>query len=98
MAVSLHSSRWHAGTPASFRLCRAISVLQGEMTMQVALMVPCYIDMFYPHVGVATLELLERLGVDVVYPEEQTSGGQPRANGGCQPLLAMGWPQHVCSS
>jgi Fe-S oxidoreductase len=33
--------------------------------MQVALMVPCYIDMFYPRVGTATLELLERLGVDV---------------------------------
>jgi L-lactate dehydrogenase complex protein LldE len=30
--------------------------------MQVALMVPCYIDMFYPHVGIATLELLEKLG------------------------------------
>jgi hypothetical protein len=26
--------------------------------MQVALMVPCYIDMFYPRVGIATLELL----------------------------------------
>jgi len=48
--------------------------------MQVALMVPCYIDMFYPHVGIATLELLERLGVDVVYPKEQTRCGQPMAN------------------
>src|SRR5580658_2549057 len=51
--------------------------------MQVALMVPCYIDTFYPHVGVATLELLERLGVDVVYPKEQTCCGQPMANSGC---------------
>jgi len=24
------------------------------MKMQAALMVPCYIDMFYPHVGIAT--------------------------------------------
>ena len=24
--------------------------------MQVVLMVPCYIDMFYPHVGIATLD------------------------------------------
>jgi hypothetical protein len=30
--------------------------------MRVALMVPCYIDMFYPQVGKSTLELLERLG------------------------------------
>ena len=33
--------------------------------MQVALMIPCYIDLFYPEVGVATLELLEKLKVDV---------------------------------
>src|ERR1700689_2470761 len=51
--------------------------------MQVALMVPCYIDMFYPQVGIATLELLEKLGVDVVYPSEQTCCGQPMANSGC---------------
>ena len=51
--------------------------------MQVALMVPCYIDMFYPHVGIATLELLERFGVNVVYPKEQTCCGQPMANSGC---------------
>src|ERR1700689_2400420 len=61
---------------------RAILDSLGEMTMQVALMVPCYIDMFYPHVGIATLELLERLGVDVAYPEEQTCCGQPMANSG----------------
>ena len=51
--------------------------------MPVALMVPCYIDMFYPHLGIATLELLERLGVDVIYPKEQTCCGQPMANSGC---------------
>lgn len=51
--------------------------------MEVALMIPCYIDVFYPHVGIATLELLERLGVDVVYPKEQTCCGQPMANSGC---------------
>jgi L-lactate dehydrogenase complex protein LldE len=33
--------------------------------MQVALMIPCYVDLFYPEVGVATLELLEKLKVDV---------------------------------
>jgi L-lactate dehydrogenase complex protein LldE len=31
-------------------------------------MIPCYIDMFYPQVGVATLELLEKLGVEVELP------------------------------
>jgi L-lactate dehydrogenase complex protein LldE len=51
--------------------------------MEVALMIPCYIDVFYPQVGIATLELLERLGIDVAYPKEQTCCGQPMANSGC---------------
>jgi hypothetical protein len=49
---------WGAGSLASFGLCRAISVLESEMTIPVALMVPCHIDMFYPRVGIATLELV----------------------------------------
>ena len=52
--------------------------------MKVALFVPCFIDAFYPEVGIATLELLERLGVEVDYPEEQTCCGQPMANSGAQ--------------
>ena len=51
--------------------------------MSVALFVPCYIDQFYPDVAIATLELLERLGVDVDYPQGQTCCGQPMANSGC---------------
>jgi L-lactate dehydrogenase complex protein LldE len=52
--------------------------------MKVGLVVPCYIDTFYPEVGIATLELLERLGVEVEYPFEQTCCGQPMANSGCE--------------
>ena len=44
--------------------------------------VPCYIDAFFPEVGIATLELLERLGHEVVYPRDQTCCGQPMANSG----------------
>ncbi len=51
--------------------------------MSVALFVPCYIDQFFPDVAIATLELLERLGVDVVFPRGQTCCGQPMANTGC---------------
>jgi Fe-S oxidoreductase len=50
--------------------------------MRVGLMVPCYIDMFYPQVGKSTLELLERFGVEVDYPFDQTCCGQPMANSG----------------
>lgn len=52
--------------------------------MSVALFVPCYIDQFFPDVAIATLELLERLGIDVTYPPGQTCCGQPMANTGCQ--------------
>ena len=51
--------------------------------MKAALFIPCYVDAFFPEVGIATLELLERLGVEVDYPLEQTCCGQPMANSGC---------------
>lgn len=51
--------------------------------MRVGLFVPCYIDQFYPDVAMSTVDILERLGVEVVYPEEQTCCGQPMANTGC---------------
>ena len=53
-----------------------------DAPMRVALYLPCYVDQFYPQVGVASLELLERLGVEVVYPEKQTCCGQPLVNSG----------------
>jgi len=53
--------------------------------MKVALFVPCFIDALFPHAGIATLELLEKLGVDVDYPRQQTCCGQPIANNGCVP-------------
>lgn len=54
--------------------------------MKVGLFVPCYIDQFYPQVGIATLELLEKQGVEVVYPPKQTCCGQPMANSGFEHL------------
>lgn len=50
----------------------------------IGLFIPCYIDQFYPKVGIATLELLEKLGLDVYYPSEQTCCGQPLANSGAE--------------
>jgi len=48
----------------------------------VALFVPCYIDQFYPQVGMAALELLERFGASVEFPRAQTCCGQPVFNSG----------------
>jgi L-lactate dehydrogenase complex protein LldE len=50
--------------------------------MKVGLFIPCYIDQFYPNVGIATLQLLEKLGCDVSFPLNQTCCGQPMANSG----------------
>ena len=50
--------------------------------MKVGLFIPCYINQLYPKVGKATLELLEKLNVNVVYPIGQTCCGQPMANSG----------------
>ena len=56
--------------------------------MRVALFIPCYVDQLYPSVGLATARVLERLGCEVVYPEEQTCCGQPLANAGFATLAA----------
>jgi Fe-S oxidoreductase len=52
--------------------------------MKVGLFIPCYIDQFYPQVGIATLQLLEKLGCDVGFPTNQTCCGQPMGNSGCE--------------
>jgi L-lactate dehydrogenase complex protein LldE len=54
--------------------------------MTVGLFIPCYVNQFYPQVGVASLELLEKLGCEVVYPLQQTCCGQPMANSGYEHL------------
>jgi L-lactate dehydrogenase complex protein LldE len=52
--------------------------------MKAGLFIPCYVDALFPEVGIATLELLERLGVEVDYPLDQTCCGQTMANSGCE--------------
>ena len=56
--------------------------------MTVGLFIPCYVNQFYPNAAIATLQLLEKLGLDVEYPTEQTCCGQPMANSGFQHLTA----------
>ena len=50
--------------------------------MKVGLFIPCYINQLYPQVGIATIELLEKLNTEVIYPPQQTCCGQPLANSG----------------
>ena len=56
--------------------------------MKIGLFIPCYIDAFFPEVGIATLQLLERLGHQVEFPKGQTCCGQPMANSGDQSASA----------
>src|SRR5881628_2870273 len=48
----------------------------------VSLLVTCLGDALFPDVGVATVRLLRRLGVDVAFPPAQTCCGQPQFNSG----------------
>ncbi|MFF3323886.1 (Fe-S)-binding protein [Streptomyces sp. NPDC002889] len=50
--------------------------------MRVALFVTCVNDAVFPATGIATVRLLERLGVDVDFPAAQTCCGQPQLNTG----------------
>lgn len=50
--------------------------------MKIALSIPCFIDQFYPKVGIAAVELLEKLNIDFEVPKNQTCCGQPMANSG----------------
>jgi L-lactate dehydrogenase complex protein LldE len=54
--------------------------------MKVGLFIPCYVNQFYPQVGIASLQLLEKSGCDVEYPLQQTCCGQPMANSGYEHL------------
>jgi Fe-S oxidoreductase len=47
--------------------------------MRVGLFIPGFMDAFAPEVGIATLELLERPGHDVVYPRDQNLPRPARA-------------------
>jgi L-lactate dehydrogenase complex protein LldE len=52
--------------------------------MRVALFITCFNDTLFPRTGQAVVELLERLGCTVEFPEAQTCCGQMHANTGYQ--------------
>jgi L-lactate dehydrogenase complex protein LldE len=52
--------------------------------VRVALFVTCFNDTLFPQTGRAVVELLERLGCEVDFPEAQTCCGQMHGNSGYQ--------------
>jgi L-lactate dehydrogenase complex protein LldE len=51
--------------------------------MKVALLVPCFVDVFCPSAGIAMVTVLERLGHEVDCPDAPACCGQPAFNAGC---------------
>ena len=52
------------------------------MGKRVSLFVTCMVDQLFPKVGLAMADVLERVGFQVDFPEEQTCCGQPAFNSG----------------
>jgi L-lactate dehydrogenase complex protein LldE len=52
------------------------------MGKRVSLFVTCMVDQLFPKVGMAMAGVLERLGYEVDFPEDQTCCGQPAFNSG----------------
>jgi L-lactate dehydrogenase complex protein LldE len=50
--------------------------------MTVTLFIPCFVDLFYPQVGMSMVRILERLGHKVKCPEAPACCGQPAFNTG----------------
>ncbi|PIE70912.1 MAG: hypothetical protein CSA22_05810 [Deltaproteobacteria bacterium] len=50
--------------------------------MKIHLFTQCMVDMFYPEVGKAAVQVLEHLGCELVVPKAQTCCGQPLINSG----------------
>ena len=52
------------------------------MPVRASLFITCFNDTLFPETGQATVRLLERLGVDVEFPRDQTCCGQMHFNSG----------------
>jgi L-lactate dehydrogenase complex protein LldE len=52
------------------------------MGQRVSLFVTCLVDQLFPKVGMAMVEVIERIGYTVDFPENQTCCGQPAFNSG----------------
>lgn len=50
--------------------------------MNVTLFIPCFIDACFPKAGASAVQILERLGHTVKYPQDLTCCGQPAFNSG----------------
>jgi L-lactate dehydrogenase complex protein LldE len=66
-------------------------------TRQVQLMITCLCDLFFDDVARAAVEVLESLGCEVEFPEQQTCCGQPAFNAGDWPASRKAVRQAVAA-
>ena len=52
---------------------------------KIQLFVTCIVDSLFPEVGESVVRVMERLGIEVEFPEAQTCCGQPGYNAGFRP-------------
>jgi L-lactate dehydrogenase complex protein LldE len=50
--------------------------------LKVTLFIPCFVDLMFPKVGISIVQILERLGHAIEYPEDLACCGQPAFNSG----------------
>jgi len=53
--------------------------------VRISLFIPCYVDQFYPQVGLSVVRVFERLGHEVQFDETLVCCGQPAFNAGFWP-------------
>lgn len=57
-------------------------MLSVPSKMKVTIFIPCFVDMCFPQVGISMVQVLERLGHTIEFPEELSCCGQPAFNTG----------------
>jgi L-lactate dehydrogenase complex protein LldE len=72
---------WDTRGKEKFPLVAPLAILYLR-AMRVGLFIPCFVDQLFPRAGIAMVEVLRRLKIDVDYPAAQTCCGQPAFNTG----------------
>ena len=73
---------WHEAVTEGIAGAHLLQSLFLHMAARVSLFVTCIVDQLFPKAGMAVVEVLERLGFPVDFPERQTCCGQPAFNSG----------------
>src|SRR5699024_11640359 len=80
--TTLFISSFYLFQLAKKKKCTISYFYKEGFKMDVALMITCIADLMYPKAGKDTVEILERFGCTVHFPDNQTCCGQPAFNSG----------------